>query len=51
VDYKALVERPAEMAGVVDEFLGGRADVSRMAASVVPSLYRNRKPSATGEAS
>jgi hypothetical protein len=48
VDYKALVERPAEMAGVVNEFLGGRADVTRMAASVDPALYRNRKPSAPG---
>lgn len=51
VDYKALVERPAEMAEVVNEFVGGRADVSRMAASVEPSLYRNRKPAATGGAS
>jgi hypothetical protein len=51
VDYTALVDRPAEMAGVVDEFLGGRADASRMAASVVPSLYRNRKRPTMGEAS
>ncbi len=50
VDYKALVERPAEMAEVVNKFLGGRADFSRMAASVDSSLYRNRKPSAAGEA-
>jgi hypothetical protein len=50
VDYKSLVERPAEMAGVVSDFLGGRADAARMAASVDPSLYRNRKPEARGEA-
>jgi hypothetical protein len=50
VDYKALVERPAEMAGVVNAFLGGRGDESRMAASVDPSLYRNRKPSHAGGA-
>lgn len=49
VDYKALVERPAEMAQVVNEFIGGRADASRMAASVDSSLYRNRKPSAASE--
>jgi hypothetical protein len=47
VDYKALVERPAEMAAVINEFIGGRADVCRMAASVDPSLYRNRKPAAS----
>src|SRR5262245_32765486 len=44
VDYRALIERPAAMAEVVNEFVGGRADVSRMASSVDPSLYRNRKP-------
>ncbi len=49
VDYKALVERPAEMAEVVNTFLGGRGDVSRMAASVDPSLYRNRKLTDVGE--
>jgi hypothetical protein len=49
MDYKALVERPAEMAEVVNEFVGGRADFSRMAASVDSSLYRNRKTAAAGE--
>jgi hypothetical protein len=49
VDYKSLVERPAEMAEVVNAFLGGRCDVSRMAESVDPSLYRNRKPTTAGE--
>lgn len=44
VDYRALIERPAAMAEVVSEFVGGRADASRMASSVDPSLYRNRKP-------
>lgn len=44
VDYKALVERPGEMAEAVDEFLGRRCDVGRMALSVDPSLYRNRSP-------
>jgi hypothetical protein len=51
VDYRDLVERPAEMAEVVNEYLGGRADVVRMAESVDPSLYRNRKPSPASGAS
>jgi hypothetical protein len=42
VDYKDLVERPAEMAEIVNTFLGERCDVGQMAASVDPSLYRNR---------
>jgi hypothetical protein len=42
VDYKSLVERPAEMGEMINKFLDGRCDVSRMAASVDPSLYRNR---------
>jgi hypothetical protein len=47
VDYRDVVEHPTETAGRINEFLGGRADVARMAASVDPSLYRNRKPQAT----
>jgi hypothetical protein len=43
VDYKDLLERPAEMAAAVNAFIGDRADFSRMAASVDASLYRNRK--------
>ena len=50
VDYHDLVARPAEMAEVVKEFLRGRGDVDRMAASVDPSLYRNRKAADPGEA-
>lgn len=49
VDYKTLVESPLETAELVNQFLGGRADVSRMAASVDPSLYRNRKPVTAGD--
>ncbi len=45
VDYRDLIERPVEMAEAVNVFIGGRADFSRMAASVDPTLYRNRKPS------
>jgi len=45
VNYKTLVERSAETAEVVNEFLGGRGDACLMAASVDPLLYRNRKTS------
>ena len=44
VRYNDLVERPQEQAGRVRNFLGGRADIERMARAVEPSLYRNRKP-------
>ena len=50
VDYKDLIERPAEMAEAVSAFIGGRADFGRMAASVDSTLYRNRKTSAAHEA-
>jgi hypothetical protein len=43
VRYADLVERPAEQAERVGVFLGGRADAARMAGSVDPALYRNRK--------
>ena len=43
VEYSALVAQPTEMATEVHNFLGGRGDVERMAASVDPSLYRNRR--------
>src|SRR5262249_9664511 len=42
VRYKALVERPEPEVVRVNEFLGGRLDVSRAVAAVDPSLYRNR---------
>jgi hypothetical protein len=48
VNYRDLIERPAEMAEALNDFLGGRADVARMAASVDLSLYRNRKPAEPG---
>jgi hypothetical protein len=42
VRYTDLVERPAEQAERVGEFLGGPVDVERMVKAVDPSLYRNR---------
>jgi hypothetical protein len=42
VRYKALVERPDAEVARVNEFLGGRLNVTRAVAAVDPSLYRNR---------
>jgi hypothetical protein len=50
VNYQSLVEQPTEMAERIKEFLDGRGDVARMASSVDPSLYRNRKSSNAHEA-
>jgi hypothetical protein len=42
VDHAEAVARPAEAAARVNDFLGGRLDVTRMAAAADPALYRNR---------
>ena len=47
VSYNDLLERPESSARRVSEFLDGRASAEKMAATVDPSLYRNRKPSST----
>jgi hypothetical protein len=49
VRYNDLVERPAEEARRVSEFLGGKADVAGMTRPVDPSLYRNKKAQAERE--
>ena len=46
VEYQNLVEHPAEMAETVNAFIGGGGDLAKMAASVDPTLYRNRKHTA-----
>jgi hypothetical protein len=43
ISYNDLVERAAEQAQRVGEFLGGRTDVEGMVKTVEPALYRNRK--------
>jgi hypothetical protein len=43
VRYRDVVQQPAEEAQRINEFLNGRADAEKMAESVDPSLYRNRK--------
>jgi Sulfotransferase domain len=45
VNYNELVERPAGLAERVSAFLGSTADAEKMARSVDPALYRNRKQS------
>ena len=43
VSYNDLVERPQEPAERIGAFIGGEVNVERMAKTVDPSLYRNRK--------
>jgi hypothetical protein len=43
VRYNDLLAHPEQQAAGVNAFLGGQADVERMAKSVDPSLYRNRR--------
>jgi len=43
ISYNDLVERPQEPAERVGAFLGGNVNVERMARTVDPSLYRNRR--------
>ncbi len=45
IRYADLVERPEVQTARVSEFLEGRVDADRMAKTVEPSLYRNRRPS------
>lgn len=49
VNYNELMQKPADAARLVSEFLDGRVDGERMAEAVDPALYRNRRPA--GEAS
>jgi hypothetical protein len=42
VSYNSLLAEPRRHAEHVGEFLGGRADIEKMAGTVDPSLYRNR---------
>ena len=43
IRYSDVVEQPEASARRVSEFLDGRTDVEKMASSVDPTLYRNRK--------
>jgi len=42
VDYNRMVANPAPIAVEIDRFLGGSLETAAMAATVDPSLYRNR---------
>jgi hypothetical protein len=43
VRYNELLEKPDQQARRISEFLEARADAEKMALSVDPSLYRNRR--------
>jgi hypothetical protein len=43
VSYNELLEHPETLARRVSEFLDGKANAEKMASTVDPSLYRNRK--------
>lgn len=45
LDYHDVVASPEDQSERINEFLGGGLDVSRMAAAVAPSLYRQRSDS------
>ena len=42
LSYGAVIDRPAEQAERINQFVGGGLDVAKMAAVVDPALYRNR---------
>ncbi len=43
VDYREVLEKPAEYAARIRKFLGADMDVQEMASAVDKSLYRNRR--------
>jgi hypothetical protein len=43
LSYEDVISGPSEQAERINQFLGGGLDVSRMAATVDPALYRNRR--------
>jgi hypothetical protein len=46
VEYASVVARPDAEVARVNEFLGGRLDVSAASRAIDPTLYRNRKANA-----
>lgn len=51
INYRQMIENPLEQSRQINEFLGGGLDIESMAASVDPTLYRNRSPSSVEERS
>ena len=43
VNYRDVIDHPADMAGQINLFLGGNMALAQMAAAVNPALYRQRK--------
>jgi hypothetical protein len=44
VNYRELMERPADLSARINEFLGGQLHTARMLAAVDPNLYRQGRP-------
>jgi hypothetical protein len=42
VEHRALLNDPAPVIEQINVFLGGQLDTGKMAATVDPTLYRNR---------
>ncbi len=42
IDYRAMIENPLAQCRQISDFLGGGLNIQAMAASVDPTLYRNR---------
>ena len=42
ISYREMIQHPSDVCRRVNDFLGGGLDVEAMAATVDPSLYRNR---------
>ena len=45
INYKDVLDQPLQQATRINQFLGGRLDIERMAAAVDQRLYRNRSTS------
>ncbi len=43
INYKDVLDQPLQQATRINQFLGGRLDIERMAAAVDQRLYRNRR--------
>jgi hypothetical protein len=45
INHKDVLDQPLQQATRINQFLGGRLDIERMAAAVDQKLYRNRRTS------
>jgi hypothetical protein len=49
VEHAAAISNPLAAAEAVNDFLGGRLDVRKMAARVDPALHRNKRQEFSAE--